>query len=262
MILNIKQAVQGLMPLGTGKDKIIVAGMPKSGTTAIAKLLGASIQSPVCSDPFHQLDVRRVEYREALFSGELSVRKLWKEHRDVFSGRVIKDPNFPLFIDDLRGFLPDSDIVFIIRDPRSNIRSILNRLGISGDPCDNKDKVSQLKGAWFNVLSGVSPEFQGDDYLEKIAWRWRVSAENYLRNEDSIRLIRYEDFNVNKKGQIESLVSDLGLTVSSDISAEVDVQYQPKGKNSISFEDFFGVDNLARINKIVSPLMARFGYEV
>lgn len=250
-----------VVPLSSGKDKVIVAGMPKSGTTAIAKLLGASASARVCSDPFYQLDVRGVDYRNALFGGDITLADLWKEFRDVFRGVIVKDPNFPLFLGDLTELFPDAKIVFIVRDPRENIRSILSRLDIPGDPASAREHLMKLSGAWGNVLNGRSPDMPGNDFLEKLAWRWRISAENYLAHNDRIRLIRYEDFRKNKREQIEALAHELGFGKLADISSLVDVQFQPKGANTGSLREFYGADNLARIERIVAPLMAGFGYE-
>lgn len=257
----MKRLLYKAVPLTSGKGKVIVAGMPKSGTTAIAKLLAEAAQETVCSDPFYKLDVKGVDYRNQLFRGDLSLESLWKEFRDVFSGDIIKDPNFPLFLKDLGRLFPDAKMVFIVRDPRENIRSILSRLKIAGDPAVSQHAVANLTGAWGNVLNGRSPDMPGDDFLEKMAWRWRVSAEHYLENEGNVRLIRYEDFRTNKKAEIEALAKDLGYTRLADISALVDVQFQPKGTRSGSLEEFFGFHNLERIERIVSPLMSRFGYE-
>ncbi|MBL3556712.1 MULTISPECIES: sulfotransferase family protein [Marinobacter] len=257
----MKRLLNKVVPLSSGKGKVIVAGMPKSGTTAIAKLLAEAAQETVCSDPFYKLDVKGVVYRDQLFRGELDLGSLWKEFRDVFNGEIIKDPNFPLFLKDLGTLFPEAKMVFIVRDPRENIRSILSRLKIAGDPAVSQQAVANLSGAWGNVLNGRSPDMPGDDFLEKMAWRWRVSAEHYLENEDNVRLIRYEDFRTNKKAEIEALAKDLGYTRLADISSLVDVQFQPKGVRSGSLEEFFGPHNLERIEHIVSPLMSRFGYE-
>jgi hypothetical protein len=257
----LKRLLNRTVPLASGKGKVIVAGMPKSGTTAIAKLLAEAAQVKVCSDPFYQLDIKGVVYRDQLFRGDLTLGSLWKEFRDVFRGEVIKDPNFPLFLGELVRLFPDAKIVFIVRDPRDNIRSILSRLKIPGDSALVKEGVESLSGAWGNVLNGRSPDMPGEDYLEKMAWRWRVSAEHYLENQDNVRLIRYEDFRANKKTEIEALAKELGYTKLADISSLVDVQFQPKGARSGSVEAFFGEQSLERIEQIVAPLMSEFGYE-
>lgn len=260
-VRQLRRPLNFFLPLGSGYGKVIVAGMPKSGTTAIAKLLGESAKLPVCSDPFHLLDKRGIDFREELFSGRLSLFELWRKYRHHFKGRVVKDPNFPLFLGELCQFFPEAQFVFIVRDPRENIRSILSRLKMPGDPAEGNEILESLSGAWANVLNGKLPDMPGDDYLEKMAWRWRISAENYLDNQKHVRLIRYENFRINKRMEIEKLTKHLGYNVLKDISPLVDIQFQPKGSSSGSHQDFFGSENLARIERITAPLMHRFDYE-
>jgi len=259
---DIRSRLMGALPMGKGKGKIIVAGMPKSGTTAIASLLAKATNVDVCSDPFYQLDTqKKVAFRDQLFSGQLSLESLWRQHREVFRGTVVKDPNFPILLSELKQLLPEAQFVFIVREPRDNIRSIFSRLKIPGDPSEGSHLASEVLGTWGRVLNGTSPDMPGNDYLEKLAWRWRVSAERYLQNNEGVHLIRYEDFRGDKQNQINRLAKDLGFTNLSDIASLVDVQFQPKGSQPASLEDFFGKDNLERIEAIVGPLLADFGYE-
>ncbi|WP_273208559.1 sulfotransferase family protein [Marinobacter subterrani] len=260
-LANLRNRLMGAMPISDGNGKVIVAGMPKSGTTAIASLLAKAANMKVCSDPFHQLDSKGVGFRDALFSGGLSLESLWRQHRRVFAGAVVKDPNFPLFMGELKQFLPNAQFVFIVREPRDNIRSILNRLSIPGNPTDGNSLLNNVTGTWGRVLSGTAPDMPGRDYLEKMAWRWRISAERYLENQEGVHLIRYEDFRVDKQAQIEKLAGELGLDCLKDISPFVDIQFQPKGKKPSSLQDFFGKENLKRIDEIVGPVLKRFGYE-
>lgn len=250
-----------MLPLSRGKGMIIVAGMPKSGTTAIARLLGEVSGSSVCSDPFHKLDKLGLSYRDMLFTDRYFLKSIWKSYRHIFSGRIVKDPNFPLLMAQIVEMFPESRRVFIVRDPRDNIRSILNRLDIPGDPRLGEVKMRDVSGAWANVLNGVSPKMRGNNYLEKMAWRWRVSCEEYMADKNSIFLIRYEDFSSDKRGAVENLASSLGLPILHDISQRVDVQFQPKGQQVTNYSNFFGPENLGLINAIVAPLLSEFGYE-
>ena len=110
--------------------RLVVIGMPKSGTTVLAMLLGAASGSTVASDPLHRLDKAKIRFRDALYGGELSLSRLVAENQKFFSSSLVKDPNFTFFMDQLRGTFPLAKFVFIVRDPRDNIRSMLNRLAI------------------------------------------------------------------------------------------------------------------------------------
>lgn len=258
----MKRLFDHFRPRPNPECRVVVAGMPKSGTTAIAKLLGEAIGEPVCSDPFFQLDQKIGSfYRDKLFDGTMQLSYLWTKYRGVFEGAVVKDPNFPLFLEELIGLFPEAHKVFIVRDPRDNIISILNRLRIDGKCEWSSELEDSVNGAWRLLLAGRTPAMPGDDHLERMAWRWRRSAEEYLKFRDSIRLIRYEDFNVDKQHEIHGLARACGFSNLTDISSKVNVQFQPKGKKFDDWSEFFGQANLDRINTIVRPLLNEFGYE-
>lgn len=259
---SIRSVLNSVSPLKPRSPQVIVSGMPKSGTTAIAQLLADSTGLRASSDPMYQIDVGIGKApRNALYNGTLSLANFWKKYQHFFNGELVKDPNFPFFIDDLLSLFPTARQVFIVRDPRDNIRSILDRLGLSGTTSEADESYQKVTGTWKNVLEGKKPELPGEGYLERMAWRWRVSTENYLKNKDVMTLIQYEVFRQNKKAEIEHLAQQLGLDSKNDISSKVDVQYQPKGKQVTNWESYFGKASLEKINHIVGPHLEAFGYE-
>jgi len=72
--------------------------------------------------------------------------------------------------------------------------------------------------------------------------------------------IRYEDFERDKVGAIGRLAEQFGLTAPHDILARVDVAYQPPGDRSVSWDRFFGLATLARIEAIGAEAMRERGY--
>ena len=262
MSLNPRVWFDQLRPMPKGKDIVIVAGMPKSGTTVIAKLLGAACGEAVCSDPFYQLDMMNVDFREKLYGNQLSLESLWKQYKRTFSGTVIKDPNFPFLLPQIIRLFPDAKFVFIIRDPRDNIRSVLDRLNLPGNPKNsNLDQIKHYKG-WYNLLAGKAPEVHGEDYIEILAWRWRMAAEAFLKYEEVGVEIRYEDFMVDKNAAICGLANQLGYSELSKIEDLLDIQYQPKGKASVRWDEFYGHEQLKTINRITGPLLETFNYKL
>lgn len=259
---RVRQQINALLPLPRPRNLILVAGMPKSGTTAIARLLGELTGKTVCSDPLHQLDQAGVPFRQPLFEGSLNLEQLWRSHRQVFAGPIVKDPNFPLLLPQLQDMFPQARVLVTVRDPRDNLRSILDRLGIPGHPDQAGNALARVQGTWGLVLRGSCPAMPGRDHLEHLAWRWRRSYEPCLALDQRERLIlRYEDFNADKEGQIRRAAQRLGLPARHDISHRVNVSFQPKGKAVTDFEAYFGHDALQRILHIVQPLLAEFGYE-
>jgi hypothetical protein len=95
-----------------------------------------------------------------------------------------------------------------------------------------------------------------------LASRWNLFVQTYMAHQQEMQLCRYEDFLGDKIGEIHQICQDLGITVTTDIHSEVDVQYQPKGDRKVDWLEFFGEDNLNRINTICKPAMDLMGYQV
>lgn len=242
---------------------VLVGGSPKSGTTAIAMLLGVATETAVASDPFHRLDQRGIDFRDRLFTGRLPIGRLIDDHPDVFAAGIIKDPNFAFFIGPLLECFPHSRFVFIARDPRSNIRSILNRLAIPGDA--GQDRVDamlrELPEGWRRVLTGRTPDVAGSDFIERMAHRWNAAVDVYRSYVDRVRLVSYEEFNRDKENVIASLAADVGLELKRPLGAAADRQFQPRGDREVEWAEFFGERNLARIERICADRMRSLGYE-
>ena len=135
-----------LVPMSTGNGVVILAGMQKSGTAAIAQPLGTATGQTVCSDPFYILSKKGIDFRKELYEKQLPLQPLWRRYSNVFSETIIKDPNFSLLIPQIIEFLPGARIVFIMRDPRDTIRSILDRLNLPGNPDEADLSQSEYSG--------------------------------------------------------------------------------------------------------------------
>lgn len=253
--LNFKNFIHRKEP------KVIVVGMHKSGTTAVAKILGATINRDVSSDPLHQINLIDKYARIKLEKNEITLQNLVDCYPQFFRSIVIKDPHFPLMIKELWTVFPEMKVVSIIRDPRDTIRSILNRLDLPGDPnrisLDNTD----LPYGWKSLLKGEYPSINGNDYIEVLANRWMRIANCLSDVKDNSILIRYEDFNINKKKTIDDLAEELGYEKLRSATDVQDVQFQPKGNSKISWADFYSSEGQKKIVSICAPMMEKYGYE-
>lgn len=239
---------------------IFVLGNQKSGTTAIAALLATASDSSVMLDIFHRF---RQPLLKQLLTGQMSMSDLVRRKRICFSTKIIKEPNLTFFYDQLVECFPDAQYVFVVRDPRDNIRSILNRLQIPGNlKTLDARYVDSLPpdSAWRLILSGDLFGTAGHTYIETLANRWESVAGLAYVARQSMTIIRYEDFDRDKKGAIERLAETLGLDVVRDVGDAVHVQYQPRGDRNVSWQDFFGTDNLRTIEQNCRDGMNRFHY--
>ena len=73
-------------------------------------------------------------------------------------------------------------------------------------------------------------------------------------------LAKYEDFLVDKCRFIATLAKQLEIPEKCDISDKVNIQYLPRGNHSVSWKDFYGMENLMLIEQICGIRMKEFGY--
>jgi hypothetical protein len=116
------------------------------------------------------------------------------------------------------------------------------------------------------VKSIVDPNIWGgkqENYVGVLAHKWNMATDIFLRHQDRVLLAKYEDFLVDKCSYIEQLAQQLDIPKINDIADKVDIQYQPRGKDrGVPWKDFFGLENLNRIEKICGNHMKKFGYAV
>jgi hypothetical protein len=239
-------------------NPILVLGNQKSGTTAIAALLGELAKSSVTLDLTRE--IAEPTYPR-LRKGELTLEQFIRRNKLDFSRRIVKEPHLTPFYAELKDRFPESPFVFVVRDPRDNLRSILNRLQLPGDRVRlTEQDLADVGAAWRLVLDNRWLDVGGDHYVEQLAGRWLLLAQVYLAHAKEMILVRYEDFLLDKIGTIQRLAGQVDLETRADISGSVERQFQPRGDHSVSWSEFFGQQNLVRIEQLCQPGMREFGY--
>lgn len=246
-------------PLPPSHQPVFILGHQKAGTSVIAALLGEQTGMDVTIDLKQEI---RDLIIPRIVSGEADLGDLIKRNRDEFAAPIVKHPNLTLIYPALHNRFPRSQFVFVVRDPRDNIRSILDRLDLAGDDeAIAADRWTEIPKPWRLILGEGRPGFDRSTYLEAIADRWADMVRVYLDHEADITLIRYEDFRANKTAAIARLAEQLGLPMAGDISASVDQQFQGKGANrNVPLVEFFGTANMMRIEERCRPEMMALGY--
>lgn len=239
---------------------VIVLGNHKAGTSAIAGLLGALTGLPVALELRKEL--KRDRYR-AVHEGRLPFSTLIARNRVDFSRPIIKENHFSTMPDLVTRQFPDSAVVMVTREPRDNIRSLLNRLGIPGDSDRiTPDAWRSVPGVWKLTLDGRWLGLSYDTYIEELALRWNLIAGHYLANRERWVLQRYEDFQADKLAALTGLARAVWLTPTCDISEKLNHPFQPPGDRSAAWLTFFGEENLTAIERICGPTMKRLGYRM
>ena len=243
-------------------DPVYVLGNQKSGTTVIAALLAASAGRKATLDILYRLENARVW--EDFLAGDAGLDRVMRESPRDFCNGVIKDPDFTFRYPHIRELIPNARFAFVVRDPRDNVRSILNRLRLPGTVMDRNDpevvEAFEANTGWRHVLDGRLPPTLRPTIVRTLAARWQTAAEVYLAAPGDFELLRYEDFRKDKSGTISELARALGLPGGRDVSHLVDRQFQPRGDNSSSWEDYFGEENLAGIVSEAAEGMSELGY--
>ncbi len=234
------------------RDPVFVLGCHKAGTTAIGALLAEATGERFSNDVFY-------------FAGKepgVSVAEYARRHPRHFAAGINKDPNFTFMAPELRDAFPGARFIFIVRDPRQNIRSILNRLRLPGDQpaLTDPDLGRVLASRWRWLFEDAVEDGVCPDYVGVVARHWLRAARAYGPSRDFVRLVRYEDFVADKEGTIRDLAREVGLAPVRDISDRVDRQYQKKGKSGVEPGEFYGPGNLARIEALCADAMVEFGY--
>ena len=238
-------------------NPLFVFGNQKSGTTAIAALLAAATGKSVILD----FAGATGQHARQLIQKEISVEKFSRRNAWAFSHEIIKEPNLTFAAPELMAYFGTRQAIFIVRDPRENLRSMLQRLKLRGDQNElSAAQLRRLNPTWRNILTGVDLGLSRDHYVSVLAKRWVRALEIFAQLKEQLVLIRYEDFNSNKIETIQFLAHAFGFIVTNDISSLLDRAYQPRAAVPTNLLEFFGRDNLARINEICAGQILNFRY--
>src|SRR5919112_5454843 len=124
---------------------LIFLGKGKSGTTAITALFADA------TGKTGALDIRGlyIDGLRPILRGHSHLRSVIKTQRVAFSRDILKQPTLTWLYEQLRECFPDARFVMIVRDPRDNIRSVFNRMGIDGDlKALTSEQINSIHAGW------------------------------------------------------------------------------------------------------------------
>lgn len=239
---------------------IFIFGNQKSGTSAIAALLGELTVIPTAIDLFYS------GFNFQLFikwkKKEITTKEFVNKNKKEFAKTIIKEPHLSVFYKELKEEFPNAKFVMIVRNPVDNIRSILDRLNIDGtkSQLDKKDK-KKIFHSWNLLFNNQWIGGNKTQYIETLAERWNIIMDSYFENKEGIILVKYEDFLKDRIGILNRLSEELELKTIADISAILEKSFQPKGKKSHQNPiKFFGEKNLNIITHLCKKNMEKLEY--
>jgi hypothetical protein len=238
---------------------IIITGNQKSGTSAIVSLLGEATGKSYIVDVFFRMG----SVEERLLSKKINFRCFLEKARMYLCNDIIKEPEFILFTEEIKATFPDSRVVFIIRDPFENIRSILNRLNLTANEAQNIKAIDRplvKDSPLWDLLYHKNVPYEGDNLFEKLVYRWLYSIEQIDKfDSDSLIVIKYETFTNNKIDFIEDLARKLNLPLHHNIEHLINYNFQPKGKKEDKSK-FFTLEQINKIEDVCREKMDLYGY--
>lgn len=238
---------------------VFVIGNQKSGTSVLVCLLAAASGKKATNDIFTWFAGAESD----VIAGRLRLADFVQRARYHFSLDFVKDPSLTFMLPALEARFPQARYVFVVRDPRLNIRGILNRVEVGGGVADltprDLERIRGSRPGWLPVLLGEGLVTEGT-LVDRLAHRCRIAMEIAAAARGSWPVIRYEDFLADKAGTITSALEAIGERATHDISSVADTPFQPPSLDRSSPDRFFSPENLARIDTICRPIMDRFSY--
>lgn len=256
-LYKIKKKLQGIWEFfqrktaKPNKKAVWIFGMQKAGTSAIAGLLAYRAGKTVTIDtPFLWQP-----YLNQIKEGKLDFKKHIHKNALPFSKDIIKEPAASLLIENVENYFELDNYIFIVRNPFDLIRSILNRLNLSGS--EHSLNIKTVHKNWRYMFE------DGENYVQKLAEIYRdiYSQEKYINNANCI-LVKYEDFNRDKDIFINQLCDQLDFPKINSIEHLKNKSFQPKGNPVKDYQAFYGDKNYNIIYNITSPLFKILGYEI
>lgn len=237
-------------------DFVLVLGNQKTGSTAIAELLGSLGRLRVATD-IHPLQSPDARVRD----DPASVARMIQRMRYYFRRDLVKENELTPATSALLEVLPRVRPVYVVRHPTHNIRSILDRVGLPGHP-QPLDEIELSDGGWQSIVSSRFLGIEAHDHITSLAKRWNYMATIYQRHQDRLHLVRYEDFMADKLKTIHTLADRLGIENCQDIEPLLNISFQPRGAHrSIAPNEFFSEEALSIITQQCSEGMKALNYE-
>ena len=229
------------------KERIFVIGHQKSGTTAIAALLARAAGTTATLDLNKPETLPLINY---VYNERLPLSVFVQSNAVNFTRHIIKEPELTFIAPQLEALFPRSRFVFVVRDPRETIRSILDRLSLPGELDElPEQRFRALPWAWRDILDAHWLPVEDDNYVGKLAQRWCLAYEAAGQVSSNVIVVNYESFCEDKANTIRDLAERLSLPWR-DISGLVDDAYQPRGANrGVAPDEFFSPENLERISR-------------
>lgn len=224
---------------------IVILSAPRAGSTLLFETLAQAAGVFTIGGESHQL----IESIAALRPGRGMVNSNRLARRDAttaivselrgrFAGRIAdrdkqppgsgehvrlleKTPKNALRVPFLLEVFPDAQFIFLHREPRANLSSMMQAWRAKG--WITYRGLPGWPGPWSLLLPPGYERLQGKPLEDIVAFQWRVANETILDDLESVprerwTSLRYEDLVANPRAEIEKLLGFMGLALDERLA--------------------------------------------
>ena len=189
--------------------QILVTGLHRSGTSATARLLATMTHLRLLDDP-----------QWAIFHPQMAkaYRQVSEYHQELTQFDIVKCPRMGECLDCILEDFPQTQIVYLVRDPRDVYCSIAEAQR-SADPTVTTMADNQRFGPHEFLWQGVSLAFRA--YAQQVLQAIHCAPER-------LTLVDYGEIYLNPQQTLQGLCQHLGLPIrTSDIASVAGQQLGP-----------------------------------
>jgi hypothetical protein len=252
---------------------VLVLSTGRTGTKALAHRLNASY-SEVCAlhePPPSRFGLRRASNR--FLCGKIDRAKLVSllyrcrsplptapNQRIYFES----NPHLVGFLDAFADVFPHFQVLHVVRDPRTYIRSALN-WGVFGGL---KARFARYLPYWLPkpelIQPGVAPWRSMSD-VEKLAWHWQLINRHLERGKtlfpDHYRMVKFEDLFARDGSGLTDLAQWIDLAPNANLAGDDEKVNASAPGNALPWKDWSEEDRRATLRHC-APLMREYGYDL
>ena len=220
-----------------------VLGNQKSGTSAVAGLMAAATGKRTLID----FDIDRVSLIREVRSGARSLQSFFFRNGERLQGQeIIKEPHLTFALNHLLEVFPETSVVFVVRDPVENIRSIAERLRLDREGLNQNvgrflsERREHLSQGWQLVFDDVA--LNGKDsfeqtVLELLVQRWMLAVRAIRDCRSNVVTIRYEQFQNDKEAEIARVCREADMVPIHPLNEKAEHSFQPPGPKRFRFDE-------------------------
>jgi Sulfotransferase family/Aspartyl/Asparaginyl beta-hydroxylase len=224
---------------------IVILSAPRAGSTLLFETLAQAAGIYTIGGESHQLiesiaalrPGRGIVNSNRLTRGDATTA-IVAELRQRFAGRIHdrdqqppgsgasvrlleKTPKNALRVPFLLEVFPDAQFVFLQREPRTNLSSMMQAWRANG--WVTYRQLPGWPGAWSLLLPPGYERLQGKPLEEIVAFQWRIANETILDDLESVprdrwTSVRYEDLVADPRAAIEKLLAFTGLAMDARLA--------------------------------------------